>query len=453
MKMEKTKAFEELRNLGQEGILNYFDSLTKEQQSQLYKQIESIDIHTFQIQQHMLLFRQSFCIKNFEPYKNFAVAGNSKDFNVGKELIAAGKVGCLVVAGGQGTRLRFEGPKGIFPVSLIKNKSLFQLLAEKVVAAGKQAGRTLPLAVMTSPINHVETVVFFEKNNFFGLEKEQISFFSQSMLPMLSEKGDLFLEERDRIAMGPDGNGSSLNHFWKQGLWEAWFKQGVHYLNYILIDNPLADPFDAELIGYHHNQGSQVTVKCTPRKDPFEKEGILVTHENKVKVIEYSEFPENEKHSTNSDGSLKHICANLSMFVFQMDFIKKAVKENIPLHMAHKAVKMLLADGRSTQSPEPNAWKFEKFIFDVLPLAEKVGALLYPRNRCFAPLKNSIGTNSIETVQAALLANDREVFFEITGKIPPSFPFELSQEFYYPTPELLQKWKMQELPRTDYIEP
>ena len=451
--MEKTKALDELKILGQEHILNNVSHLTIDQQNELYKQIESIDIPTFQIQQRMLLSPQHFSINSIEPYNNFAVAGSHKDFNTGKELIAAGKVGCLVVAGGQGTRLRLEGPKGMFPVSLIKNKSLFQLLAEKVAAAGKQAGRILPLAVLTSPLNHVETVAFFRKHSLFGLEEKQISFFSQSMLPMLTEKGDLFLEERDRIAMGPDGNGSSLNHFWTKGLWEEWFKRGVSYLNYILIDNPLADPFDAELIGHHHNSGSQVTVKCTPRKDPSEKEGILVIHENKVKVIEYSELPENEKHSRNNDGSLKHVCANLSFFVFQMDFIKKAIKQEIPLHMAHKAVKMLLPDGRSIQPSEPNAWKFEKFIFDVLPLAERVGALLYPRDMCFAPLKNSNGANSLETVRAALLARDKQVFFEITGRTPPSFPFELSQDFYYPTPELLQKWKTEEFPPTNYIEP
>ena len=450
--MEKTEALDKLRTIGQEHVLKHADSLTSAKQIDLYKQIESINIPTFRIQQELLLAHKPHYINALKPFQNFASIGNGKDLRAGKELIAAGKVGCLVVAGGQGTRLHFEGPKGMFRVSLIKKKSLFQLLAEKVVAAEKQAGRSLPLAIMTSSLNHIETIEFFKKHSFFGLEKEQISFFSQGMLPALTQKGDLFLEKAHCIAMVPDGNGSSLKYFWGEGLWEEWYKRGVRYLNYILIDNPLADPFDAELMGYHYNQGAEVTVKCTPRKDPLEKEGILVIHENKVKVIEYFEFPEKEKNATSNGGSLKHLCANLSLFIFQMDFIKNVVKKDIPLHMAHKSVRMLLADGQSVLPPKPNAWKFEEFIFDVLPLAEKVSALLYPREICFAPLKNSSGANSLETVQAALLARDRQVFSEITGRTPPLFPFELSQEFYYPTSELLQKWKGKGPPTTSYIE-
>lgn len=449
--METEESFEKLRSIGQQHIFKYFEDLSADQQKGLINQVNSINIPTFRMQQQLLLQRPHHTPRFLDVFDKITYSGNEELISNGKKLIAEGKVGCLIVAGGMGTRLRFNGPKGMLPISLIKQKTLFQLFAEKTRAAENQSKRPLPLAIMTSPLNHEETIKYFEKNNYFGLKKDQMDFFCQGMLPMLDHEGNLFLEKADHLAVGPDGNGSALQHFVKCGIWKRWHDKGVRYLNFVLIDNLLADPFDAELAGFHQSESVDIVVKCTSRKDPSENVGILIERADKVCVIEYSELPENERTATDSDGSLKHKAANLSLFSFSMDFVFKHVQESLPLHLAHKTVDFLNEHGVIVKSKIPNAWKFEEFIFDLLPLAWSVKALIYPREECFAPLKNEKGNDSPQTVREALQKRDRQVFRDITGIEPPNRPFELDPSFYYPTPEILSKWKGKTLPDDPYV--
>lgn len=340
------------------------------------------------------------------------------------------KMGCLLVAGGQGTRLKFDGPKGMFPVSVIKNKSLFQLVAEKTLAASKKAGTDLQLAIMTSSLNDKQTRAFFKENQNFGLKESQLSFFVQGELPFLDEQGQIMHDASSNIAVGPDGNGNTLHTFVRSGIWKKWKEQGIDYINFVLIDNPLADPFDEQLLAYHIKMNDDVTLKCVARENPQEKVGLLVLNDGKPGVIEYSEL-------TDAERAMPHPCVNISLFCFNMDFAAKIAQEKLPLHKAYKPI---YAGG-------PQGWKFEYFIFDVLPLAHHVHALIYPRAQTFAPLKNASGPDSIETVQAALQNRDIAIWKQNVGTDLPSTPFELSADFYYPSTNL----KGKQAPDTSYI--
>jgi UDP-N-acetylglucosamine/UDP-N-acetylgalactosamine diphosphorylase len=439
--MEYQQAFNKLEKMGQEHLLEHWQAITPTQQRQLLEQIVNLDEAIFLQQREVHV---SPPVGHLQPFLDYANIGNKREQKQGQRLISEGQVGCLLIAGGQGTRLRFNGPKGCFPITVIKHKTLFQLYAEKVIAASNQAGRPLPLAIMTSPINHKETVHFFQEHHFFGLHPEQLSIFSQEMLPFLDQQNHLFLEESYKIAEGPDGNGSSLKHFVEKGVWKKWNKMGVRYVNFVLIDNPLAEPFDAELIGFHVHENLDITVKCTIRRDEKEKVGMLVHENEKTRVIEYTELPDQERTERLPDGSLKHKCANISLFCFSMDFIEKNYSVNLPLHRAFKASKLLASES-------PNAWKYERFIFDYLPFTSKIKALLYPRELCFAPLKNFSGDDSPIQVQQALLHRDRQIFEEITKKTAPNTPFELDPAFYYPTPELISYLQQNPNPTSSYI--
>ena len=438
-------------------LLAHWDSLTPAQQDHLRSQIETIN-PAMLLRQKEMLSSPPVTHSLIKPFNEYSLAESAESLShkkLGEQLISEGKVGVLIIAGGQGSRLRFDGPKGMFPVSVIKQKSLFQLFAEKTIAAGAQAGLLLPLAIMTSPVNHQETVDFFRAHLCFGLQENQITFFCQSVLPLLDDQGELFLESPSEIARGPNGNGNALVHFYESGAWEQWWNQGVRHLSLLTVDNPLADPFDTRLIGFHAKQAYDVTVKCAAKTSPEEKVGVLVRSEGKVCVVEYSEMSNEQRHALLSNGELAYQCANLSLFCFDMTFIHDLVtkhKDEMPLHLAHKAVKRLFQEGETLLPGEPNAWKFEFFIFDALPFAKRVGALLFPRDQCFAPLKNFSGENSIQSVQMALRSQDALIFSNISGKASPSRPFELAQEFHYPTPELLQKWKGRDLPNQTYIE-
>lgn len=431
--------------LGQAELLQAWQTLTPQQQQELLHDIHQLDPATFQQQQNLLKIPIQSNSEGLSSFQDYASSGNVQDRARGQALIAEGHVGCILIAGGQGTRLGFDGPKGTYPISLIKKKTLFQLFAEKTAAASRQAERPLPLAIMTSPLNDAITRSYFKENRYFGLAPEQLYFFSQGMLPFLNDHGNLFLETPSAMAKGPDGNGLSLHHFWKSGIGLQWLDLGIRYLNYVLIDNPLSEPFDPELVGYHARTASSATLKCTPRRNSEEKVGVIVRQKDKPQVIEYTEIPEEERSALNADGTLKHLCANLSLFCFSMDFIETLSKKNLPLHKAYKKAK--------AGNTEIMSWKFEYFIFDILPFAAKINALLYPRETCFAPLKNAEGQDSPATVQAALLTSDRKTMEELTGHSAAGKQIEIAQDFYYPPPILKAKWRDRPIPDNAYIDP
>lgn len=433
------QAHNKLKSINQEQLLDTWHLLEERQKQTLLKAIEQIDCDALLTQKKALLSNHFSCQEDYEPFSQWSNADTLTNSEVGKRLIANGKVGCLIVAGGQGTRLGFHGPKGMFPVSVVKGKTLFQIFSEKVLAAGKQANSALPLAIMTSPQNHEQTVNFFRQHNNFGLDKDQIDFFCQKDLPLLDDHGNLLLEMSGNIALGPNGNGTAFEYFITEGIWKKWYAKGIEYMTFILVDNPLADPFNAELIGLHDRNKCDITVQCVEKNSPDEKVGLLVQSKQGVKVVEYSEITDVDREALMPDGSLKHKCANIGIFCFSMDFIQRTFN-TAPLswHFASKDTKVLDSEGKEKTV---KAWKFEKFIFDILPQAEQLTALLCQRENCFAPLKNQSGANSIDTVQKALLQKDKATFYQVTGTHVDHEKFELSQEFYYPTPQLLENWK------------
>lgn len=373
----------------------------------------------------------------FELYTTSFHAGNRKDRMRGFELIRQGKCALLILAGGQGSRFHCRGPKGCVPITPFKQKTLFRLLAERVKAASIQARTPLQIALMTSPLNHEETEHYFVKNAFFGLNPTQVIFFSQEIRPLTDLEGNPFFESPGKIAMAPNGNGGVFKKAAESGVLRKWEQEGISYIQVLPIDNPLALPFDAELIGFQEKLGCEVAIKAAPRIDPSEKVGLLVRIQEKLHIIEYTEVQDSRK-----------AIANLGIFGFTLPFMERASQFQLPRHQAKKAV---MKDG--ILPDHPNAFKEEEFIFDVLPFANSCEALLYPREEVFAPLKNLKGVDSMESVHAALQENDWRTFARITGKKPPKgVKFELSPSFYYPTEALLERWRGREFPNQEYIE-
>lgn len=372
----------------------------------------------------------------FRPFQNIHDIASFKGAeNVGKKALEKGKVGCLLVAGGQGTRLGFNGLKGCFPFTPATNQTLFQYFAEKVKAASARYGHPLRMAVMTSKENHDATVRYFTSNHFFGCSPSQFSFFPQGELPML-------LDDGTPIGMGPDGNGACIEALFDSRVGETWIKEGIEYATFILVDNPLADPFDAALIGAHIQNGAEASIKCIKRVNLDEKLGILVADsENPTipRVLEYTEVPKLDWEKRDPEENFVFEAGNISLFCFSMPFLKRVSLEELPLHPALKKVGTVFA------------WKFEKFIFDILPFSHSTQALLYPREMTFSPIKNKEGDHSLENAQKALSFKDRKVLEEITGTPIPSSVLEIAPSFHYPDQELLAKWKGREVPDSPYI--
>lgn len=450
--MKASDCLQKLKSIGEEKLLNGFDALNEVEKKALLNDIENLDLKVLKEQKKILSKKKDSQVPiAFKPIKRPYQSQNQSFQDKGQELISKGQVGCLVVAGGQGTRLKFDHPKGLFPVTPVLKKSLFQLLSEKVLKASDQAGKKLPLAIMTSSINEEETKQFFKENRFFGMEEKDLDFFTQPNLPVLDNQGSLFLESKCKIAKAPDGNGSSLQAFYKSGVFSKWKQKGIRYLVYVLIDNPLADPFDKELIGMAADLKSDVSIKCVERIDPDEKVGVFIQDQDKTKVVEYSEFPKS-LYEAKENGEFLFPYANISYFCFDMNFIESLADINMPMHLAFKSVPIYSRDKESIlTNKDPFAWKFEKFIFDVLPYA-KVDLLLEERKFCYSPLKNKEGRASLKTVQEDLMALDKIKIESVTEtKAPDIQPFEIDPAFYYPTPEIKKKWRKRSIPLKPYI--
>jgi UDP-N-acetylglucosamine/UDP-N-acetylgalactosamine diphosphorylase len=443
--------YQKLQSIGQTHLLRYWHALNSTERENLCREITELDLSLYQRQRSLILKGKEKKM-HYEPIREYSLVSDSNIKEKGFEIAREGKVAIVVLAGGQGSRLRCQRPKGCYAITPILCKSLFQFLSEKIRAAGRQSGCALEVAFMTSPLNHAETLEFFKKGAFFGLNPQKVNFFNQKMWPFLDLKGNLFLESPSQLARGPNGNGEVFRALILSGIWDKWERKGIEIVNVLPIDNPLADPCDHALFGFHRNENCDVAVKTTHRYSPYEKLGVLARIDGKTCVIEYSELDEKERFAVDQDGNLKFHLANLGLMSFSMPFIKKASLCQLPLHSAKKSVNALDEQGKVFFPEQPNAWKFEEFIFDVLPFANKVKTILCPRELCFAPLKNLSGEDSIATVREALLDFDRRIFFNVTGIEPPrGARIELDPQFYYPTEELKAKWRGKPLPQESYI--
>lgn len=367
-------------------------------------------------------------------FLDFQTSGNKVWYNEGKKFLP--KTAVLVLAGGSGSRLRFEKPKGCFPISNVKQKSLFEIVSGKVKAASQLAGCPLEMAIMTSPINREETEDFFKNHAFFGLQKSQVHFFCQELWPLLDLSGEPIYDENGNVMCGPNGNGGAFKSLASSPIYERWRHQKIEIVNVIPIDNPLADPFDCEFLGFHAFNQQEISVKATKRLHTKEKVGVLVTDTTGIKVVEYGEAKLEDEEKA---------LAYLGLFCLNFSLIEKIKAFDTAIHKVKKVSKI--------RGNFIEAWKFELFLFDLFAHSKKIGVISFPREKCFAPLKNFEGEDSILTVKNALLEADRKMFHQISGIKPPEeVCFELSSEFYYPTAELIKKWLGRSIPQTAYVE-
>ncbi|NGX46376.1 MAG: putative uridylyltransferase [Chlamydiae bacterium] len=298
-----------------------------------------------------------------EPLKDCPLP-TSEDVEEGEKLLKVGGVGCILLAGGEGSRLGWGEPKGSFP---IQGKSLFEILVEKVLKSSKRYKKKLQLAIMTSPRNDFATREFFAENNNFGLGKDQFDFFTQEMEPLLD------LSKKPLDEKGPAGNGKALHLLCLSGLFEKWQKKGVELISVVPIDNPLANPFDPSFLGAMRRTGADVGVRAVKRNSPAEEVGVLGQKEGKLAIIEYSEL----------QGGENWPLAHTGLLAFTMDFAKRVRDQEMPIHYARRE-----RDGKEVL-------KQETFLFELLAFAESPIARLYPRESCFAPLKSPEDIESV----------------------------------------------------------
>lgn len=324
---------------------------------------------------------------------------------VGAAALAAGEVAVVLVAGGSGTRLGFDGPKGTFPIGPVSAASLFQIHAEKIVATGRRYGHEVPLYVMTSPENHGQTARFFAENGNFGLG--HVRFFVQGQMPAVDQAtGKVLLAEKGRLALSPDGHGGTLAALAAPGpdgapsCLEEMRHRGVRTLFYFQVDNPMVKVCDPAFLGLHRQADAEMSFKVVEKSAPDEKVGVVVRVDGIPRVIEYSDMPAELAERREPDGSLQLWAGSIAIHVLERAFVERLVAEaSLPFHRAIKKVPHIDGEGNLVKPERPNAVKFETFIFDALPLAQRSVMMETDRPVEFEPLKNATGPDSPATVR------------------------------------------------------
>ena len=326
----------------------------------------------------------------------------TKARELGKTLISAGKVAAFVVAGGQGTRLGIDGPKGDFPIGPVSERTLFHIFADLIAAVSRKYRATCPWYVMTSPLNHNQTMKVFQSNNYYGLDAENVKIFQQGTLPNFDFDGNILLADKARIASSPDGHGGSLKALRQSGALEDMKRRGVELLSYFQVDNPLINIFDPLFIGLHTLDEAEMSSKALIKSGPKEKVGNFCLIDGKINVIEYSDLPDELAERRHPDGSLVFHLGSIAIHMINRTFVERMNAKGfaLPLHKAVKQIQHIDRKGDLTQS---DGIKLESFVFDALPLASKSIILETLREEEFAPTKNRIGEDSVDTAKQMIV--------------------------------------------------
>jgi UDP-N-acetylglucosamine/UDP-N-acetylgalactosamine diphosphorylase len=329
-----------------------------------------------------------------------------KAIELGRELISAGKVAAFVVAGGQGTRLGFDEPKGNFPISPVENKTPFQIFAETIAAVSEKYQTVCPWYIMTSPLNYAAISEIFRSNDYYGLRESNVFIFQQGTLPNFSFDGKILLSSKSNIASSPNGHGGSLKALYQSGALEDMKRRSIEFISYFQVDNPLINIFDPLFIGLHALDGAEMSSKALLKIRPKEEVGNFCLVDGKVTVIEYSDLPDELAEKRNPDGSLVFHLGSIAIHIINRTFVEKLNSEgfSLPLHRAVKKIPHVDRQGKFVEPAEPNGIKLESFVFDALPLASKSIILQTLRSEEFSPVKNAAGANSPEAVREMMVA-------------------------------------------------
>jgi UDP-N-acetylglucosamine/UDP-N-acetylgalactosamine diphosphorylase len=396
-----------LQEYGQDHVLVGWDRLDDDQRRALLAQLLAVDLD--QLQQLYANRDAEIAVPPAERIAPVPVIGIDADprepRRLGEESLRRGEVAVILVAGGQGTRLGFDHPKGTFPIGPVSNKTLFQIHAEKVLATSRRYGKPVPFLVMTSPATDPETEPFFRTHGYFGLPARDLHFFCQGTMPALDlATGRLLMEAPGRLFTSPNGHGGTLTALSDSGLLDRMRDRGIKHFFYFQVDNPLVKVADPIFLGHHVKANAEMSSKIVRKETPTDKVGNMVLIDDRCSIIEYSDLPKELAEQRDEHGRLRIWAGSPAIHYFSVDFLERVTRgqARIPFHVARKKVPHVDENGNCVEPKKENALKFEMFIFDVLPLADRWAVVETSRREEFVPLKNATGADSPPVVKQSI---------------------------------------------------
>ncbi len=400
-----------LADYGQEHILRYYDELSAEEQNSLLAQTEKIDFSILSA----LDSKNNAALKRgkIEPISAVTaadIARNSEEYrSVGLDAVRSGKVAAVLLAGGQGTRLGFDKPKGMFNVGVTRELYIFECLINNMMKVVSEAGKWIHLCVMTSEKNHDDTVGFFREKNFFGYNADFVHFFVQDMAPSVDFNGQIYMESKSRISSSPNGNGGWFSSLVRSGLLARLKAEGVEWLNVFGVDNVLAKIADPLFIGAIIKSGAQSGSKVVAKTAPEERVGVMCLEDGKPSIVEYYEMSDEMINQRGTDGELAYKYGVILNYLFGISKLEEINKTKMPIHTVDKKIPYMDENGEFITPDKPNGNKFEALIIDMINQHDSCMPYEVERGKEFAPIKNPDGVDSVVSARKLLEDNGVEL--------------------------------------------
>lgn len=405
--MNYNAAMEKLKKYGQEHVLKYYDELPDEQRNTLIEQIDRTDFTV--IGQAAETGKRG----TIAPIKAMTIPeidmGRERFERIGMEAVKAGKLGAVLLAGGMGTRLGSDAPKGMYDIGISKPVYIFQRLIENLMKVVEKAGNYIQLFVMTSEKNHDATVGFFKEHDYFGYDKDYIAFFKQDMAPAADFDGKVYMEAKDSIATSPNGNGGWFLSMKKSGLLELVEKRGIEWLNVFAVDNVLQSIADPVFAGAVLEGGYSVGSKVIRKVNPQEKVGVMCTEDGRPSIVEYIELTEDMLTQRDENGEYAYNFGVILNYLFKVDKLVNLLERKLPYHKSAKKIPYINEAGELVKPEELNGYKYEQFILDMIQMLDSCLPFEVVRGKEFAPIKNKTGVDSVESARELLRKNGIEL--------------------------------------------
>ena len=395
-----------LKRIGQEQILRYWGELNESEKKSLEAQVRGTDWSVLENLAHPENLSGKGKIEPISGLRAKEIEARREEFfALGKEAIKKGKVGAVLLAGGQGTRLGTDAPKGTFDIGITRPLYIFQQQIENLLEVTNECGAYVPLYVMTSEKNNDETVAFWKEKNYFGYPAQYVRFFKQDMAPAVDFSGKVILEGKANIALSPNGNGGWYSSLARCGLLSEIRARGIEWLNAFAVDNVLQRIADPVFVGACSAEGVNCGSKVVCKAEPHEKVGVLCLEDGKPNIIEYYELTEEMANARDEKGDLQYIYGVILNYLFRLEKLDEVADAKIPVHVVKKKVPYLSEAGELVKPQTENGYKFETLILDMIKLMETCLPFEVVREREFAPIKNRTGVDSVETARELLQKN------------------------------------------------
>ena len=409
LKIEEARKI--LDKYDQSHLLNYYDDLSESEKLDLLTQIEMADFSVLKSLKKD--GGQNSERGHFEPLSAFKIEEieqKKDDFtNAGINAIKGGKAAAVLLAGGQGTRLGYDKPKGMYNIGITRNLSIFECLINNLLEVVELADAWVPFYIMTSVKNYSETVKFFRENNYFGYNSNYIRFFSQDMAPSTDFNGKILMESKSEISMSPNGNGGWFSSIVRAGLLEEIKRKGIEWINVFAVDNVLQRIVDPTFLGAVILSGCESGGKVVSKSDPDEKVGVLCIEDGKPSIVEYYEMTDEMRTRREPDGTLSYNYGVILNYIFNVKKLEKIVDNEMPIHVVKKKIPYMDEKGNVVNPDKPNGYKFETLVLDMIHMQDSCISYEIVRDREFAPIKNPEGVDSIVTARELLKKNGIEL--------------------------------------------